>query len=259
MAEHGRFFLPMTVAAEGGRRRVHRVTCKECGTTDDISANTFSGSRANEDLLNVWRRRGWDIGNRPHKDVCPACASAARKMKRRARQASDNETITQPTAEIIPMPQPIAPETTAAEAPTEPSREDKRVIFTKLNEVYQDETTGYTAGWTDKKVAEDLGVPLAWVASIREDNFGPERSNEEIKAALAEVREWRGKVEGVQDAANAIEAEIATVRGAIDGLNKTLAGLEDRRARLVQTVGSLNGEAHRLDKKVAAIERALLP
>lgn len=53
-------------------------------------------------------------------------------------------------------------------------RQDKQIIFAKLMEAYPNVDKGYVAGWSDQKVADDLGVPVEWVASVREADFGPE-------------------------------------------------------------------------------------
>jgi hypothetical protein len=70
-------------------------------------------------------------------------------------------------------------------------RSDRRVIFNKIDENYTDEKSGYKVGWTDQKIATDLGVPLAWVKGIREENFGPVSSNPEIDLVLAEAKKWK--------------------------------------------------------------------
>ena len=79
--------------------------------------------------------------------------------------------------------------------------EDRRIIFEKLNEVYLNEREGYSEDWTDKKVAEHLGVPQAWVTQIRADNFGPHGSNKVIDntnadgtALVKEIRETGSKL-----------------------------------------------------------------
>ena len=74
-----------------------------------------------------------------------------------------------------------------AEPPREMNKEDRRLIFAKIDEVYLDKS--YSKDWDDKKVAVDLGVPLAWVARIREENFGPEGIGEEQQKTMAEARD----------------------------------------------------------------------
>ena len=259
MSLHNRYFMPITVAAEAGRRRVHRLVCRECGTIDDISANTHPGTRAAEDLLNIWRRRGWEIGSKPHKDVCPGCASATRKARRERKQDDPHH-----TAEIIPMPTPTCDPVPAgppieAEPPTEMTRDDRRVIFARLQDVYLDEASGYQSNWTDKRVAEDLGVPRAWVAQIRDENFGPEHSNEEIKATLAEMVRWQADIERAVEEGKAVAEEVATLSATVADLVKTVAALEERRSRNVNAMSNLLAEGSRLAKRIGLIEKALLP
>jgi hypothetical protein len=67
------------------------------------------------------------------------------------------------------------------------SRDDRRIIYAKLNDVYVGPDAGYATGWTDQKVATDLGVAREWVAEVREDLFGPVKSNPELDALLAEI------------------------------------------------------------------------
>ncbi|MBR0882443.1 hypothetical protein ACVMGC_000650 [Bradyrhizobium barranii subsp. barranii] len=69
------------------------------------------------------------------------------------------------------------------------AREERRIIFEKLNEVYVNDKVGYSASWTDVRVAADLGVPLQWVKVIRDENFGDEVGNEDIRKQLAEAKE----------------------------------------------------------------------
>ena len=77
--------------------------------------------------------------------------------------------------------------------PQEMTKEDRRIIFSEIDSHYLDETRGYDRDWNDERVAKSLNVPLAWVRTIREDNFGPERGNvitievEKLNAAKEEI------------------------------------------------------------------------
>ena len=80
----------------------------------------------------------------------------------------------------------------SARPPRQMSREDRRLIFAKLEEVYIDEKTGYSTGWNDDAVAKDMACPRAWVEEIREQNFGPQKTDQSaevvaIRAALNEA------------------------------------------------------------------------
>lgn len=65
--------------------------------------------------------------------------------------------------------------------PTEPSRAQKREIMDLLEETYDTEMECYRQGDTDATLAEVLGLLPGWVAKLREEFFGPEGGNEDIK------------------------------------------------------------------------------
>lgn len=99
------------------------------------------------------------------------------------------------------------------------TREDRRIIFEKLNDVYIDGKIGYGRGWTDEKVANDLGVPRAWVKLLREENFGDEVGNEDIReqaaeaqAALAEIRKLEPDMRRLLALADKVEKSLAEIQ-----------------------------------------------
>lgn len=106
-----------------------------------------------------------------------------------------------------------------AEAPRQPNFDEKRIIFTKLEEIYIDERTGYSGNWTDQKVADDLGIPRKWVEDMREANFGPVGNNEEARKAMDELGKLRVELSG-------LVADFATkakgIQSRIDGVEKSL-------------------------------------
>ena len=103
-------------------------------------------------------------------------------------------------------------------------RDDRRIIFEKLNEVYLDEKQGYASPWTDDKVSKDLGVPRAWVSNVREEMFGPIATNSSIEEALKAVREvtveiakHREQGEKLAMAANSLLKQMDTIIKAVGG------------------------------------------
>ena len=71
--------------------------------------------------------------------------------------------------------------------PREPTATDRRNIFRHLDEVYDERGMQYCAPSTDQTVAAALGVPWAWVAAVREANFGPPGPPNEMKQIIAEL------------------------------------------------------------------------
>jgi hypothetical protein len=101
------------------------------------------------------------------------------------------------------------------EPPQEPTRDDKKLINMKLTEVYLENS--YANGWTDKRVSEDLGVPQAWVATIREEFFGPENSNDEAAQFVQAVKELDEKLTLWQTGWDAVHKGIVSM---VDDHNK---------------------------------------
>lgn len=134
-----------------------------CGHPGCENAETmrFTSSRApnRSFVCRNFTNKGWKVGKKPGQDRCPEHAHAARSIR--------EEHAEMETKQV------------AAEPPREMSRDDRRIIFAKLDEVYIG-GQGYDAPWTDAKVADDLGVPPAWVTEVRVDFFGDEDTNPEI-------------------------------------------------------------------------------
>jgi hypothetical protein len=99
------------------------------------------------------------------------------------------------------------------------TRDDRRIVFEKLNEVYLNDKVGYAKGWTDETVAVDLGVPRAWVRLIREENFGDEVGNEDIREQVREAQAMLAQV-------RAIEPEMRRLLGMSDKIERSLAEIQ---------------------------------
>lgn len=192
MTPGARDLFDMLRAGGGDRSRVYRIACARCGAHADASAN--GPSLPPEAIANLFRARGWGVSLRRRADhLCADCAGKS------ARHRGDTATMirtgdSRGKNESAPPPAPAR-----ADPPPMPTREDKRIIFAKLEEVYLDESRGYSDGWTDHKVAGDLNVPRAWVAMVRDDNFGPDRTGEELRALTAEIAAALAEAQTIAD------------------------------------------------------------
>lgn len=171
-------------------RSIAQVACRECGTTANIGIRADGGLLPPVAIQKKFEQKGWSIGPNPKWDVCPECSKKQKAVMLKVVNAVAKEVESKPR---------------------EMTRDDRRVIFAKLDEVYLDEQRGYEKGWSDQRVATDLGVPRKWVEIIRAENFGAIGSNEdmteflseaealvkEAKAALEEARKAREQVEAI--------------------------------------------------------------
>lgn len=250
-AHHGREWKKEYVLERNQMRYV--AHCCKCGETTSFPA-PMGTELASQRLSVKLKKLGWLVGKNTQYDLCPACvlhystrvahkygvspttcntpfknmstaliAEAYDLAKGTEPMKSPENTLNGKGKGYIPV---LPNETT----PTEMSRTDKRVIFAKLEEVYADEATGYSKGWGDQKVATDLGVPVAWVAKVRDDNFGPNRSEEtlatvtEARAILVEAKEARSKfvelIKVAEAQASKIGLHIERIERKIDALVK---------------------------------------
>lgn len=201
------------------RRSAQRITCSKCPATDDF-IQSAGRPMAHEAAEQAFRRRGWTIGARASRDLCPTCSAAAPRSPAPVITLKPKEapTMTVPKPTVAPM---------KAEPPREMTRDHKRIINLKLHEVYVDERTGYGPGWSDKRVAEDLGIPWGWVRDVREELFGPDRNSEEIAELKAVQDIIRKDIETAERRHKELGDLIAAIRAsaeAVDARLKALAG-----------------------------------
>jgi hypothetical protein len=110
--------------------------------------------------------KGWEIGSNPQWDLCAGC-----KLKKEKA----------PVLKVDPD------SILKAETERSMAREDRRLIFEKMHAVYLDEARGYQSGWSDQRVATDMGVPRKWVEQVRSEMFGENGANAEMNEFLAEA------------------------------------------------------------------------
>lgn len=225
----------------------HRLACATCGFQGDVLDNNVKPLPSSV-IEKKFRQKGWEVGKNEKHDYCPNCVAkmvAARRAKRRQQgimSTPPSATVTTlPIASAQPL-QDIA--MTNAPQPAPMTRDDKRIINIKLHEVYISETEGYATPWTDKTVAESLGVPVAWVAEVRDELYGPAQDNSEIRELLEKVRRVHHDAAAKLDAASTMIADAKAILAKIKPLENEIG--EQRRL-----LESLNAATGRIEKQVA--------
>jgi len=185
----------------GGRGTQWAITCGSCGTTASLGQQDMGGKLLAEQLPKRARLNGWEPGKKSSDHRCPGCLMRASTKTMRKPPVLAVVPPSQEPAMAVPAPK---------DEPRQMGREDRRVIFAKLEEVYVDEKTGYEVGWTDERVANDLGVPRAWVSAMREENFGPARS-EALDNALQEAREVAGQIQAIKTRVDELQRDMVVL------------------------------------------------
>lgn len=211
-----RQFDESTERRDGRFMKVARVTYGKCGVSKAQNIQLNNGYIAPPQIKQRFEQAGWTIGKDGFRDMCPGCTASLKNKEK-------------PALKIVPSaPAPAAtPSPSPSETPPRQlGRDDRRIIFEKLNEVYLDEKRGYDTGWSDHRVATDLGVPRKWVETIRIENFGDTAGNEEslqllaeVNAMLLEARELAGRCDATLATIN---ARIAKLQATADDMRKAL-------------------------------------
>ena len=220
---------PIPWGSDGKQARGLIVRCP-CGAAVPLKVNTFdSGTKAgreyDEQELAFVRKKlqpqGWVIGRKRREHRCPRC---------NALRPTTHEEIAKGRIEPMPKEPPIkivadntvprsAPVVEPAPTMTQMSRDDGRIIFAKLNDVYVNERVGYSKGWSDDRVSLDLNVPREWVKEVRERFMGGEHLSAEVLAELTEARE-------AARAINALVPEFKRLLAFADRIEKTITEIE---------------------------------
>jgi hypothetical protein len=166
-----------------------KIMCACCGAVAYFPFQTGASRKPPGAAIQHFQHKGWVVGNGPRRDFCPHHASPAKRKG------------------SIVMANTLA--LSSAEKPREMTREDRRIVHDKLDEVYGKDA--YKSPWTDAAVAKDLGVPRDWVVQTREHFFGPAASNplfDEMLAGMAQIETaFKGYAVLCADAAKAAELQ----------------------------------------------------
>jgi AraC-like DNA-binding protein len=116
-----------------------RVVCAKCNAASD---HGWGAETSPSIMVSNLRRAGWIIGRR--KDpICPNCQKQEKTMTK---------------------------STTAAQIGPDPRI--ARKIYNKLDEYFDENTRRYSSGWSDEKIAKEIGASPDLVARIRRDAYG---------------------------------------------------------------------------------------
>lgn len=225
MSAERQFQITRRPYGDNGHRPFARITCSTCGAHDDLNAMAHGGSILPDTVIrNKFQERGWEISSRDNRDRCGECVRRDRTSKPQRKPDMENKVV------------PITPANQQARTP---GFDDNRIIYEKLTDVYVNDKVGYSNGWSDQKVATDLGVPRKWVEDIRAQFFGKLASNSGVQEFVAEF-------ESVKREAALAFARVENLQVQIDALIKHPAWKEWE---------ELKGRMTRLERQADALRK----
>lgn len=216
-----------TMIPYGGRpHRAMKIICGYCGAQYGIHTNTFQGpGTGRDDREQRWASRkfegeGWKIGKTESGNRCPQCYMAIKMAAvRKSKQATTPTTTTtkEASVKVVPKAEPVPVQPALREL----RREDRTRIIMKLAEVYD---KGYSADWSDARVATTLDVPRAWVTELRKENFGDDEGNEELRKLLGGAQALLAEARKVGATAEPLLRELHELTEKVDRLDRLVVG-----------------------------------
>ncbi|TCR01082.1 hypothetical protein [Neorhizobium sp. JUb45] len=212
-----RTFPEESISVEGNPLKAMKISCAHCGAVAYHPFQTGHKRRPPVAAQQYFQNKGWSVGSSARKDFCPLHARPAQ------RKATKN--MTNAVANPAPM----------AEPPRECTREDRRIIMEKLDEVYGKDA--YKTPWTDTAVAKDLGVPRDWVTKTRDEFFGPAGSNPLFDEYAEKQVQVTAAMEEVSDLVKKADAAASASREAFNALVPKVDELRSLARRIEREIG----------------------
>lgn len=148
------------------------IHCSKCSHSEQMQ----SLPKGQTIVERHFRQRGWDIGVKRQKDLCPTCS--ARPGREKKLTAAE---VFAPKPQEPVVNKPVMIELQDQLPAPEPTREERRSVFDALDKAYDITKQRYCAGENDAAVAKRLDVPRIMVERIRDEFFGPPGSEEDAK------------------------------------------------------------------------------
>ena len=167
-----------TIRTVADGRIIHsgRVTCAACQAHEEIVQRP--GVLAHV-LLAAFEKKGWaGLGKRP---LCSLCATKPSIPDKPTPQMSPK------VEEHVMLPKQKITKAAMDQMPA-PTPRQVVAIADALAERLADGR--YRTGWSDHRVGDDLKIPAALVAKVREDLHGPLKGDPEVDALRGDLTAW---------------------------------------------------------------------
>lgn len=222
---------------KGNYRLFSDLTCSKCGATESINITAGRNPMPDQAIRKKWLEHGWRVSKRFGDDVCPNCIRLERApitpyLKLPAKKEPDKTGVVELSASVIP------PKNFPNLTRVEPTRAEKRTINDLLAGVYEPDK-GYLPGWSDQKVATDLGVPRKWVEDIRKEYHGDNAANDDVVGFLKDFDQLSNDVKGALADCKKLTENYSSLSKAMAAIQSSLGSINDRVNRLERTANDL--------------------
>jgi hypothetical protein len=235
-----RDFPVVRVALGDGFMKAAQITCAQCAATLE-----YAGSRGHQDNETYFVRHGWLVGGQADRDYCPACARKALSRGGRLKALADLSNVLESKGEIMSAKVVELP----PQASREMSREDGRLLSRAIEDHWDEATTGYQIGWSDKRIADDMSVSIDWVRGIRERDFGGTGDEPGLALFLAEQVSVKREIGELSTLLGMAEKDLSAGTMFQTELARKMDGYRNGHRRLLDRVEKMDALALQLQGK----------
>lgn len=220
-----RQFPTLSVRGEDGRTHLRPlIQCAICHTRETAVRN---GS-LNDDELFV--KKGWEVGKSNAFDYCPGCIrerEAKKKVVKMEDHVKNNGTAT---------------------APGVMSKEEGRILSRLIEDRWDEAAVRYRPGWSDAKLAAEVGKPVAWVKERRELDFGGTGEDPGVVDFIAEQVKLDTEMQGLRSLMEELAGSVSELGSQHDKVQRLLEKYRDghnalatKAQRLTEVAKGLHG------------------
>lgn len=206
------------ITMPGTRKIVFRITCA-CGEVEDKS---YPSTMPPEAVIKYLSRKGWQI-SRKHPPVCKGCLIKEKEMARQKRNAG---TLSMPVTEAEKPTTDLVVENDDASTETVSARV-LRQVYALLDQHFDEENGRYAKEWSDQRIARELGIGAASVASVRLEAYGDIKEDPAITSMKNGLEELRKAISSAEDAMlNIVEERLKPLRDRAAAIESKIAAFE---------------------------------
>ncbi len=168
---------------DGSFRRAREIGCHACLRTETLRVvtNQFTGHAT----IKKFEQLGWRHEN-GLRWLCPQCWQA--RLERRKKDGGSMSKV-----EPINVP------------PRSLTLVEMRKVMAALDDHFNAEKGIFDPGWSDQRIADEVGVPRASVVLVRREAFGEIKLDPELQEIKAEIDQMLGKLAALSDRVAKIE------------------------------------------------------
>jgi hypothetical protein len=155
---------------------------------------------------------GWVASMTSMRAECPTCTKA-----RKAAAAGDRPN--KPTAEVTDMTKPTAPQPVI---PVPLTNEQRLKVRSLLDKHFDDAAGRYLDGYSDQRVAAEVGAPRIHVERAREAAYGPIKAYPEVDAAQKALNDCEARIRVTLDMIDAHRRELEAALKMVDSARALL-------------------------------------